>query len=738
MRFKLFENRQVEMVQFEITPSRETDSKRVHELFRGLSTFYQTPLDVLRGKTPAVLWWDVMVRPDEIRFYCTVPAELKRQLKSALQNTWHQASVDEVPFQTAVPADSDVCELKLRRSNMFALQTDRRTEIEPYQTLLSVVGDMGPYDLARYSVCAEPVNRLDWQDWVKRQHEEFKRGHTPRRARVSSKQLLISLGEFVVSQLQSLLDGLHVAIGGEEQLKKRKGEADLEKRIIMIDGQLHRGTINKLIAPTFNTYIRLAAHSPDRHQKSVILQTMANSFTDLAADNELERSDYHERLKPAIIQELNTFRVSWPTRLDPDKNKLSNEELGRLVETPTAALQDKYDQISALSTRQVEVPAILCKGGMQLGEASIRKQSIPVYLPTKDHDQLCLPTVVIGGMGSGKTKGFACNRAVQFVEQGYSAIVIDPAKGEVWEQMERRLPVDQRRRVLLGKDVISLDFREVLHSPQARTRLAQILFSFFDTSIDDTGAQTQRFLRAAVMGMQTGRLGEIVKILSDNEYRERIIEGMPEGMNRQTMQQYHNESDARRRQITSPIFNRLDLLLGDPYLEKCMQATSGIDMVEVLDWPGVCTVIDVPDRLNTREGKDLLINLIAFKIDAAMGLRQANHPVAIIFDEPHQYLRSAKLWRNVAVESRKYRLAYTWLFHSWEQLPKELAQIIKDAGPHFFIYPSSKQTYKGLQEEIAPFTVEDGLGTKRFHAICALRFGEGRLNPFVCKMAGPA
>src|SRR5690606_40312830 len=53
-----------------------------------------------------------------------------------------------------------------------------------------------------------------------------------------------------------------------------------------------------------------------------------------------------------------------------------------------------------------------------------------------------------------------------------------------------------------------------------------------------------------------------------------------------------------------------------------------------------------------------------------------------IFDEPHQFLRSAKLWKAAAVESRKWRLGYIWMFHSWEQIPRDLREIIRAANPH--------------------------------------------------------
>lgn len=735
MRFNFMSGRPVEMIQYRVTPDRSVGNKKVHELFRALTNFYVSPLEILQGKKlSGSFWWDVMIRADDVQFYCTFPSDWRYDIKLQLENIWPLCSIEQVAKQTDMPTGSDICEMKYRRNNIFSLQTDRRMEYEPLGSLLSIQNEMTNGELARYSVCTEPVNRLDWQSWAERMHKEFRQGKTPRRTRLSKRDLLVTIGEAITGILQSLVDTVHVALS--QQPNKKERSDDHEKRTILIDGELSRGTLNKLKAPTYNTYVRLATHSHDTSRQQILLRTISNSFNDLSADNELVREDFNAKLKPMVLKEINEHRLSFVSRLDWDKNKMSHEELGRLCELPCAHLQDTH-QMETLENRQLEVPAVVRNGGIPLGDVKFKKQSVPVYIPTSNHDQLCLPTCVIGGMGSGKTKGLGCNTAIGYVQSGYSAIIFDPAKSEVWDSVSKKLPANQRQRILLGDKPISLDFREVLHSPKTKGRLAQIILHFFDDNTDSAGAQTQRFLRAAVMAMKTGKLSEIVKILTDDKYRTSVIRSLDAGMTRETLEQFDAESDARKRQILSPILNRLDVILGDPYLEACMQSDNGIDMVEILSKRGVCTVVDVPDRLNTRAAKDLLINLLSFKIDAAMSLRKEEFPFAVIYDEPHQYLRSANLWENVAVESRKYRLAYTWMFHSWEQIPAKLKQIIKDANPHYVLYNSSEETFRGLRNIIAPFTIEDGLHIPRFHAICALKFGDRRLTPFMAKLASP-
>jgi hypothetical protein len=201
---------------------------------------------------------------------------------------------------------------------------------------------------------------------------------------------------------------------------------------------------------------------------------------------------------------------------------------------------------------------------------------------------------------------------------------------------------------------------------------------------------------------------------------------------------FGKESDKRKAQILSPIYNRLDIILGDEYLSECMECDKGIDLVELMEQKKA-VIINVPKSDLGPEVVDLIVNLLTSKLDLAMTLRseEKQHPFFAVFDEPHQFLKSAKTWKSAAVESRKWRLGYVWLFHSWEQIPKDLAEIIKAAGPHYTIYNSSKKTFKDLAEEIAPYTIEDGLKLKRHHAINVLRAGNEIQKPFICKMAPP-
>jgi hypothetical protein len=113
-------------------------------------------------------------------------------------------------------------------------------------------------------------------------------------------------------------------------------------------------------------------------------------------------------------------------------------------------------------------------------------------------------------------------------------------------------------------------------------------------------------------------------------------------------------------------------------------------------------------------------------------------PFFCVYDEPHRFLRSAKLWEDLAVESRKWRVGFVWMFHDWVQIPRHLADIIKSAGPHYHLYSGcSKKTWKDFAEEMSPFKLEeDAMKLPQYHAINILRNQDGYTR-FIAKMAKP-
>jgi len=742
---KLFRIEEPEMVTLRIIPDRTTDNRQNHKLVRALHELYSAPLGRLHSGrwfiryTPkAKVWYDVLITNKEIKFYFTIPAKWEIYARQKISGCWPRASVDRADAnELRIPLDnSNVTELAYKRHNIFALHVDRTEDTQPLAAIMAVCGDMSEGDVARLSICADPLHRLNWQDQAEAAHRQFSAGKTPQRRGFSKKRALISLGGALEGLFEQLGEVLLAVLGhGDDKPDGRP--IDQEKRQILIDGQLQRGTTAKRSEPTFSTTIRVASHSTDVLRRHITSVALANSFVEIAGDNELEPVPVR-RGKSTIraLGEINQHRLSKSAILDLDKNVMSAGELGKLCQIPGAGLQDTYaEQVQTIRQRQDGPPASVTKGGLVLGHAEIKNERIPIYAPTGNLDEFCLPSIIIGGMGCGKTQGQGANLAVEAALAGMGCVTIDPAKKELGAEIMSVLPPEMYTHIDLSKVKISLDWRESFHAEYMTTRLANAILSFF--RMDGSEMQTERFLFAAVVAMKTRRLSEILKILEDEKYRGECVAAMPESINKSTLLEFNKYSPERQRAIMAPIYNRMAVIFRDQYLAECMECAEGLDFYEIMQRPGV-TIIDIPDSAFDPMAKDLLVNLISTKIDMAMRLRpDTTMPYVVILDEPHQYLKSADLWRGAAVESRKFRVKYAWMFHSFEQIPNALAEIVLAAGPHFHVYRSSAKTFQALRHYLEPYGVEDITKMPRFQAINILRANGETTRPFMARMAPP-
>lgn len=711
-----------------ITPDSRLDNKQVEELARTLC-MYTSPLERFKNKRiqrPSFLSFETVLEKGKTCFYVTVPPEHESLAKKAIESTWPKVAVEKVsdPF---VKMPTLISTIELERHYMFALRVDKR-KAGALASVLETIRNLEEGEQVYIQTIGIPAPK-DWFISAAEAYNRFKKGEFPQKLQLNKK----TVGRTVLKAIT------HTAYGAASVVSEFITGDELEpleldgaqRALILRDGHLSTATLNKTKGDAYEFSMRIGVVCRNNDRANIIMRMVTMAYRDLDGDNMLVSSVSNPKraFKRMVERKGNGLG---PT------DYLSIGEFSRLCAMPTGELQDVY-KIPNISQLETDVSDIFFKGGMYFGNITYKKETKKVYYPVKDHDQLCLPRIFIGGMGSGKTKGALSNMVVEAVGNGFGALAIDPAKGEIYEEVSSYLPQDKIIHIKLGETPISLDWRETQHGVKSKNRLANTILGFFSTADMEAGAQTQRFLRAAVMIMKTGELNELIRLFTDTTYRELALEGVEtEGgnMHELTMLEFHNHTEARQRQILSPILNRLDVILGDEYLEECMKTSEGLDMVDLLSQKKA-VVIDVPKTALGAEVVDLIVNLLMTKIDLAMTLRKEKHPFFVLMDEPHQFLRSAKIWKAAAVESRKWRVGYCWFFHSWEQIPNDLTEIIKSAGPHYTIYKSSKKTFKDLAEEIAPFTIEDGIKLKRYHAINVLTAGDGMQKAFISQMALP-
>jgi hypothetical protein len=714
------------MKTFRITPDARLENDMVEHFARSLcnykNMFQRLNLKEKSFAAQPFLSFETVLKHEDVGFYVSCLDESETVVKNAIEGTWNRVSVEpcEEPFTKPPTLFST---MGYHYHYTFALRVDRR-KTGILNAIFETLHIMGHDDEVYLQTLCYPAHD-DWFRGAVEGYEKFQNGHMPQKVQFNKKHVARTGLKLATKAVLGTIEAMVEMTGGEAE---KINIDDGERGKILKDGHLRTETIQKTKNEAYDTTIRIGVVCKDKRRAEAIMRSVVLSYRELDGDNRLDEN-------PSDPSKSFKLMKARKRSLSVTRDYFSIPEISRLFMLPSGTIQEMY-KIPNISTLEIEVPQRLLDGGMWLGTYERKRQKQKVFFPIDNHDELCLPRIVVGGMGQGKTKGYGANLIVQAVLNGFGGLCIDPAKGELGDEIESILPPEKVIRIRLGERPMSLDWRETKHSSRPKSRLATAVLEFFGS--DETGGQTQRFLRAAIMGMKTDKLNELPRIFEDMKYLQSIIEEMPESIHKTTLQSLADYSDGRRRQILDPIYNRLDTILGDEYLGECFNTDEGLDLVELMK-QRKAIIIDVPKRDLDIAGVETMVKLLSTKIDLAMTLRPDEDlfPFFVVYDEPHQFLKSTEIWERAVVESRKYRVGMVFMFHEWVQLGRDFRSIIKSALPHYHLYPSSKHNFRDLAEEIYPFTLEDAMKLKTWHAINIVRSGGEQIKPFISLMTPP-
>lgn len=744
-----------EYVTFQVIPDSSIRNYRTEDITRTIADQFQLPIDRLMREGFKVggiraqerASFEILFKDGKVRFYITVPKNVSPLVQRRLQSVWDKCTVDIVESRATYKSkQTAVYESIYSKHDMFSLHTDAKDNL-PLGSILEAGRLIGKDEKASMFFYFDPVHQLSWHSELQESWSRLRKGKTPRKWNTSFREMLKLVAVGISNIMQEVMGELAEFFSdgkGNNVYANQASDPEASAHSINL---LSQATKSKLNRPALKTYIWTLAESKDEIRADMTARTLAKSLSDLTGDNELiEKPVNSVRKKNEIFRTYISHRAP---RVNIRANKMSTAETSKLIQLPGRELQEKYAEIERIDQTQVEIQnkALLDEAGLMLGETTYKSSTLPVYQPIEDIDELCLPHVGIGGMGQGKTRGLVSNYLIEFLTKGFGGLAIDPAKGEIGEEVQAAIdagviPADRVERIDLGKTIFSLDFSEALHDDRAKARLANIVIHFFNVAEETTG-QTERFLRSAVLAMETGRISEILDIFQTEEGLDRAIDRLEQAddeFNRATLIEYKESSHAMRRKILGPIYNRINDILGDPFLAKCLKSEKSLDFVHLLSEKKLY-IFDVSAKDLDKVAIDLIVSLLSLKIDLAMRMREKitgeEFPFLVAIDEPHQFSRSTKVWEDAVVESRKYRICYFWTFHYWEQIPSKLQKAVRSALPHYHLYPTTSLTFQTLRDEIAPFTVQDALKLKRWYAINIIRTGGENAVPFIAKMSPP-
>ena len=353
---------------------------------------------------------------------------------------------------------------------------------------------------------------------------------------------------------------------------------------------------------------------------------------------------------------------------------------------------------------------------------------------------------VIGKTGTGKST-LLRSMILQDIRTGRGMALLDP-HGDLVEDILSLVPVSRRDDVTyLDTPAENWTFNPLARIPSGRESLAtaELVEVFKKIWADDWGPRLEHLLRNVVftlLEIPSASLGDIPRLLTDRDYRERIAEGLSNVEVREYwLTEYARYSPPFRAVVVAPLQNKLGAMLTDPRLRSILTAEeSSFDLEALMDGRKILLVNLSRGRIG--EGPAAILGSLLVAHIGLIGLARADRPEADRTDfftylDEFQMFATESLATMLA-ELRKYRVSLVLSNQYLSQLDPTIRDaVLGNVGTLISFRVSGKDAHH-LATEFAPvFRPVDLVGLPNFNIYMRLMIDGEVSRPFSAKTIPP-
>lgn len=698
----------------------------IHSLYKPINERIEVRDKKLILKLKEYFNYAILIEHEKISFHFGIPEQYKDWMTQRLYSTWNNQV-------TIIPSDKDYLDsfdreqttewlIQPRFKPFKAFVSDYR-ENAPIPSLLSTNKDLQQNDRLLLELTLSPINDAIWKDKVLEQQNKYKYNLF---GADSSPGKIGFLFDKVIQVLDGLFAFLDLLIGIEIEEKS-------DTRLKNINFQLSSASRQKVNYNGFEGKTRILAQAPDPVRREMMAKTMTVALKDIAEDNEFVIVSRDNKPK-----NLNRPKIYFSF----GSHIYSSKEVGQLFQLPERKWQEEYP-VEKVDIQEVSIPTELLRGGIPIGKAKYKGNTQAIYWNNSNRDIACLPKCSFGNQGTGKTS-YLANYAVKSAELGRGVIVLDGIKDcELADTIRDNLPKNFPETKIIELDFSNLDhiiplswneidINTIATTTSARLKfsnnLAQELIKFLDSLIDAGDKLTprmRRYLSSAgilTFSLPNTTIMNVLECLTDYDKRHELItrSGLP-STNKLVMDllTLDSKDGGTNLSLVQGIVDRMDLILGD-YVLCNLFSTKGCSRIDFRTWiKNNCVILcKMPQTdLNDATIKTLTTFLISKIWFAKLSLGTDVQHTLVICDEVH---RTSLKFENIR-EMRKYGLEYFFSAHQPADF-KHMLNTLKSSGCSFMLLSTTKDNIKHFESEIYPFSVDEVLKTKKFHALCIVNY----------------
>lgn len=259
--------------------------------------------------------------------------------------------------------------------------------------------------------------------------------------------------------------------------------------------------------------------------------------------------------------------------------------------------------------------------------------------------------VLVLGVDREEKQNLLWNMMVQDIEAGAGVAVID-VSGNFGHRLLQTVPASRVNNTLyfdLGDQTSVAGFNPFYRVPLSeRSRAAQGFMALFVavwSLTDDSHPLMLRLMRhsaRALLDSQEGTLLGMYALLTNADYRRRIVAQCQDGMTRRFWADFDTWSADDQRDKPQPVLTRLEAFLSDPDLRAVLgQTKSTLDLNRVVDQKQVL-VADLPRHQLGPETAKLFASLLATRLQTILESRAAGWPFYLYLpDADHVHIQLA-------------------------------------------------------------------------------------------------
>jgi hypothetical protein len=683
--------RSLDTTLLEVSLPRDNEVKidAAEQLFSSLTSIKGTKGIFSFLKLADSISFEIVGRPQDIRFYVGVPTKLRDMVEKQIHGAYPDAQIIEVDDYNLFehPGKVAYSSLKLKKSNYLPIKTYKDLPVDPLSSITSTIGKMTEGEGAAIQILITPGGDA----WKK--------------------------------------------MGREHITSTKKREANPETAKYSVDQKELEAVEQKISKPGFSAYIRILVVSSSTEAADAHLSNIKGAFAQFDSFNTFTEEKNRFFKGWAIVDFIYRQLPLWPKNL----GVLTTEELATVFHFPNKSVETP--SIHWLGARVAPAPANIPTSGLFIGKSIYRGQVRSVFINDDDRRR---HMYIIGKTGVGKSE-FLKDMILQDIRSGKGVCFIDPH--DTIDMILPLIPPERAEDVILfdpsdterPMGLNMLDAQTEEQKDLIVTSIIGLMYKLYDPN--KTGIIGPRFEHAirnamlTVMSEPGNTFVEVVRVLTDSSFVQELLPKVQDPIvRRYWTDQIAQTSDFHKSEVLDYIVSKFGRFVTNRMMRNIIgQSQSAFSFREVMD-KGKILLISLAKGKIGEDNSSFLGLILVPKILAAAMSRQD-----IPQDQRRDFYLYVDEFQNFATpdfgqilsEARKYRLNLTVANQFIGQIEEDVKNAIFGNAGTIVSFRVGVSDANYLQHEFQPvFNEADLINIEVYHAYIKTLIGNEPTPPF--------